>query len=167
MKNIIILLSLLFANLLSFSKNKGIDELQKAYSKVKSDSATCAKLYEKVTKENSTDNTVICYKGAITAAMANFAKSKSEKLKLFKEGKNLMEQAIAKDSTNIELIFLRFTIQSSCPKILGYNKQIESDKTLILTNFNSITSAALKNGISSFLIHSPFLTEAEKQKLTK
>ena len=96
---------------------------------------------------------------------AGFVKNKAEKLKLFKSGHQLLEKEIAEDRENPELILLRFTIQSYAPKILGYNKELENDKALLLRKFDSIENKEVKESARSFLLQSKLLTAAEKAKL--
>ena len=162
----ILFFTFIILNLFSTAQTLNIDVLRKEYSKVKTDSAGCAKLYERLVKENSTDNTFVCYKGAISTVMANYSTSKIEKFKLFNEGKKLIEQCIAKDTNNTELRFLRFTVQTSCPKALGYNHQIENDKKIIVANYNSIKSSVLHYTMFGYLYNSKYLTEEEKYKIT-
>ena len=90
-----------------------IDAIRKDYEKVRTDSSSCAKLYKKINQGTITDNLLTGYKGAITASMANYSKNKQEKINLFKEGKQLLEKAIVKDSNDVELRFLRMTIQTN------------------------------------------------------
>lgn len=142
-----------------------VDALRREYHRINTDSANCAKLYNKVIKANNNDNLFLAYKGAITAVMAGHIKEKSEKLKLFNSGKKLLEQSIAADSSDIETRFLRFTVQTNSPKALGYNKQINADKNYILKNYPSLTNAAIKNMMLNFFSKTNYLTEAEKQKL--
>ena len=149
-KNILYLLSVFLFSIGGYAQNSTLDSYRKEYARVKSDSGTCAKLYEKVVKDKNPDNTIQCYKGAVTAAMADYTKNKSEKLKLFREGKTLIEQSIAKDSSNVELRFLRFTVQSACPKALGYNHQIESDRTFIMSNKSEIKNLSVKKSIDDY-----------------
>jgi hypothetical protein len=97
--------------------------------------------------------------------MANHSKEKKEKIKLFNTGKKMLEESIASDSSNIELRFIRFTIQSNCPKVLRYNKEIPSDKNFILKNYSSLMNVAIKKMIVSFFNQSNSVTDAERQKL--
>lgn len=161
------LLCILFVLMQLFAQAQAptAESLRKEYYKLNSDSAACAKLYKKTAVLESTDNTLICYKGAISACMANHSTNKQEKIKLFNNGKKLMEQAIAADSSNTELRFLRFTIQTSCPKALGYNKQINNDKQFILAHIDAVKSSTLKNKMNEFLQSSTYLNAAEKQKI--
>ena len=164
MKKILFIL-FLFVSLTSFSQVITPDGLRREYQQVKTDSTSCAKLYKKIVKSNNADMLTTAYRGAITAAMANWSKDKKEKIKLFNTGKKMLEQSIASDSSNIETRFLRYTVQISCPKALGYNKQLKSDKEFIFKNYSSITSMAIKNMIKTFLLQHTTLTETEKQKL--
>jgi hypothetical protein len=142
-----------------------IDQLRKAYYRLNTDSAACAELYAKVSKVNSAGNLINGYKGAITAAMANHVKSKQEKIKLFTTGKKLMDQSVAADSADVELRFLRFTIQTNCPKALGYYKQIETDKNYMLAHVNEVKNPGVKNKMTEYLLASSYLAPDEKKKL--
>lgn len=161
----ILLLFLLLNSACVFSQTVSIDALRRDYQQVKTDSVSCAKLYKKINSANNTDAASLAFKGAITASMANYLTDKKEKIKLFNTGKKLIEESIHSDSTNIETRFLRFTIQTNCPKALGYNKQINTDKSFILKNYSSISSVAVKKMVHTFLLQSKELTEIEKQKL--
>jgi hypothetical protein len=165
MKYILIILSQLLLVLGANAQAVTVDQLRKEYYKASSDSITCSKLHSKLQNENSSDNLVMGYKGAVSAAMANHVKNKSEKLKLFNGGKKLIEQSLSADKNNVELRFLRFTIQTNCPKALGYNEQIPSDKKFILENLDNVKSASLRKKMTSFLVSSPHVTEEEKQAL--
>lgn len=161
----LIILIFFFININAFTQVITVDALRRSYQQVETDSTTCSKLYKRISNSTDSDNIIIAYKGAITASMANFSTDKKEKLNLFNSGKKLLEQSIAKDSSNIETRFLRFTIQSKAPKALGYNKNLKSDKAFILKNYAGLNNLALKRMITSFAQQSNVLTETEKQKL--
>ena len=164
MKNIFFLLFFISGYSI-FSQTITVDALRREYEHAFKDSAVCSKLYKKLIKSSNTDNITIAYRGAITTAMANHAKDKKDKLTFFNSGKKLLEQAIAVDNINIEIRFLRFTVQTNAPKALNYNKHIESDKEFILKNYPTVTNIAIKRMITSFAQQSSSLTETEKQKL--
>lgn len=141
-----------------------IETIRKEYHNLHKDSAAAFKLYVWLSKVNPSDNLVIGYKGATTAAMANYAKGKSEKIKLFNSGKKMLEQAMKADSANAELRFLRYTIQTNAPKALGYHTHIEDDKKYILSHYNQIDNAIVKSRISEYFLSSGNLSEEEKKK---
>ena len=103
----VVLLSFAFIISFHFSmgQNLTIDVMRKEFSVANADSTTCANIYQKSLKDNSKDNTLSCYKGAISITMAGFVKGGQEKLKLFKSGRTLLESAISNDANNVELRF--------------------------------------------------------------
>lgn len=167
MQKIVSALLFCFLCVSGISQTINIETLRNDYYKVDTDSIACAKLYKKIKDQTFSDNTMQGYKGAITASMANHSKNKQEKIKLFNSGKKLLEESIKADSSNVELLFLRLTIQSSCPKALGYNSKIEKDKSFIITHIDTVKNSLIKKRIIEFLLTSNriTLTESEKNKL--
>ena len=160
-----LLLLLLFSFKISSSQNVSLETLRKDYYKLNTDSSACAKLYEKLNKTNTSDKLILGYKGAISTSMANHVKNKQEKIKLFNNGKSLLEKSITADSSDVELRFLRFTIQSNCPKALGYYRQVNSDKKYIIDHLGSVKNSSLKNKITDYLLNTVMLSQEEKQKI--
>ncbi|MCW3071016.1 MAG: hypothetical protein JWO44_906 [Bacteroidetes bacterium] len=161
----LLLFFFILASALLHAQSISIDQLRKAYYKLNTDSTACAELYAKINKTNSTDNLINGYKGAVSASMANHVKSRQEKIKLFNSGKKLLEQAIATDSANVELRFLRFTIQTNCPKALGYYRQAGTDKKYIIAHLGSLKNTSFKNKIIEYMLSSANLSAEEKKQL--
>lgn len=165
MKKIFLILVLFYLHVSLIAQNENIDAIRREYRIANKDSLKCAQLYKKVFKTNSDNNLVNAYKGAVSMMYADFVRNKSEKLKLFKTGKSLLDKAIEADKENPELILLRFTIQSNAPKILGYNKDLDNDKSILLKKYDSVENKEVKNSMRSFLMESKRLTVSEKEKL--
>jgi hypothetical protein len=164
MKNFAMLLFISLFQLSTFAQ-KDLPMLRKEYPLANRDNASCTALYKKTSHIPSGDNLINGYKGAVSMMYAGCESNKAEKLRLFKEGRELLETAISNDKQNPELILLRFSIQCNAPKILGYNKEIESDKKLLLQKYDAITNKEVKANIRSFLLISEHVTAAEKEKL--
>jgi hypothetical protein len=62
----------------------------------------------------------------------------ASKLKLFKQGHKLLEEAIAKDPKNAEFRFLRLIIQENSPGVLGYKNEEQKDSEFIRKSYNSL-----------------------------
>jgi hypothetical protein len=165
MKKSCFLFVLLLASGLMAAQTIPVETLRKEYHYLNKDSVACVKLYAKISTIDPQDNLTLGYKGATTAAMANFAKGKAEKIKLFNSGKKMLEQSINADTTNPELRFLRFTVQTNAPKALGYHTQIENDKKYMIAHYNEINNPTVKGRISEYLLGSGKLSEEEKKKL--
>jgi len=84
-------------------------------------------------KEVENDNyLIIAYKGVASAMYAEIASGVYTKLKYFSTGTKMIERAIAKYPDDVELRFLRLTIQKNAPSFLNYSGNIEADKDKII-----------------------------------
>ncbi|MCF8368153.1 MAG: hypothetical protein K9G76_03865 [Bacteroidales bacterium] len=108
------------------------------------------------------------YKGAAIATTANCEFLPWKKLKNFNEGRHYLESAVRDEPENLEVRFIRFTIQTNIPAFLGYDN-INEDKTFILKQLNLQTinkaNKDLTERIYHYLKHSQALSEAEKKQL--
>jgi hypothetical protein len=105
------------------------------------------------------------FQGANKMILAKHAFSPSLKYSYFMTGKELLEEAIRKDSQNIELHYLRYTIQLSTPSFLGYKKNIGNDREFLLDRIKTEVDKDLKNRIITFLVLKGNLNDSERRKL--
>lgn len=105
----------------------------------------------------------LAFAGAMKMKLAGMLSSPAEKLKTFRIGRNSLELAIDKDSSNAEYRFLRLVIQENAPSILGYRINLKEDKELILKNFKlmpkSLQKEIRKYALSSKVIDEISLTD--------
>jgi hypothetical protein len=78
------------------------------------------------------------YAGALLMRKAGLQKLPAQRLKSFKAGRLKFDPAITADADNIEFHFLRLAIQEHAPKIVKYNKDIETDKNIIIKGFKNL-----------------------------
>lgn len=116
-----------------------------------------------VTKKD--DIRLVAYKGAAITLKARYEKGAKQKSETFKKGVEWVEYAIENKPLDMEVRFVRLSIQQNSPKFLGYNKEIESDKNYILTNFNTIQSKDFKAYLKSYILDSNYFTQEEKSKV--
>lgn len=134
---------LFFSTSISFPvADVNIDYIRNNYEQAAKDEQLCKKLLHSTeVKANST--LFKGYYGAFQAIYASHITNSSEKLKHFKTGKSHIEQAISSEPKNVELRFVRLSVQKMAPSFLGYNKKIEEDKKFIQENLTSIKSSKL------------------------
>lgn len=119
-----------------------------------------------ILEKQEQDAFVLGYRGATKMVMAKHVFNPFTKLSYFNAGKKMLNTAISKDHTNVELIFLRYATQVSAPSILGYNNHIETDKKQILKGLsNGQIDDQLAKTIISFMKQQK-LTPQEVQQLT-
>ncbi len=111
------------------------------------------------------ESTRIAYYAAAEMSAAQYKINPASKLKLFNSGKQLLEKCVEKDSLNIEIRYIRYTIQTQVPGFLGYNKQINNDRFYLIQNLNPIRKkdTELFANIYAYLHAYGKLTETEKK----
>lgn len=105
------------------------------------------------------------YKAAAHMMMAKHVGNPFSKMSHFNKGKEMFSSAIESDKDNIELRFLRFSVQSEAPGFLGYNDELEEDKKMILKGLGTLDEDELKKMIVNYLLVSKNVTANEKDLL--
>lgn len=149
----------------AFILNFQSSTLEKIRSSFPTASATkqSAATFAALTKNADSDAASQGYKAAAKMIQAKFETGNSRKT-LMTDGIKNLEALIAKNSSNTELRLIRLSIQENLPKIVGYNKNIQDDKALIIKNYGK-ENQALKKYIKSFSTASKSMTAAEKASL--
>ena len=133
---------LLISAVNSFSKSTFFETISNGTTKeVSSMLATL----ENMTQSNERD----AYLGAIKMKRASQLTSLTEKTKMFKSGKTLLEIAISLDHTNVEYRFLRLIIQENAPSVLGYSDCIAADAKKIKAGYKALPES-VKNAVIAY-----------------
>ena len=109
---------------------------------------------------------LVGYKGAGIMIGANYVFNPISKLSRFNKGKKLIEQAIEKEPKNLELRYLRLTLQTNLPKFLGYSNSINKDKGYIISQLEVTKDLDLRNRILAYLVSSKICTAEELKIVT-
>tara|TARA_B110000116_G_C16577611_1_gene464770 strand:- start:62 stop:517 length:456 start_codon:yes stop_codon:yes gene_type:complete len=145
----IILISLI--TIFSYQE-KEIDNIRSSYLLASSSEANCNKLGEILNKRNNKSSPLIIgYKGCYYLIKCKFIKNPINKVAYFKKGRRLLEYAIKKHPTLVELRFIRYTVQIHMPKYLMYHNSIEKDISFVENNIESIKDQETQDFITSSL----------------
>jgi hypothetical protein len=121
-------------------------------------------LYHGLTSVGKNDDAIlVAYKGAVTIMMAAYAEGIKEKKTFFKEGRELLEHTIETDPENVEIRYIRLSIQENVPKITGYHKNRSEDKQFILENYTSMSDDGAKALVKGYAHQSESFTDTERQ----
>ncbi|WP_162796231.1 hypothetical protein [Pedobacter namyangjuensis] len=164
------MMNVCFIFMLTFSLLSAVDEiklieLRNLYEQAINNEKANLRLANLIHSDNNSA-TIIGYKGAGTMILANHVFSPISKLNKFNRGKKLLEQAVKQDPTNLELRYLRLTIQTNVPKFLGYSKEINTDKTILINGLEQLSDKDLKNRIVDYLLKSSICTNDELKKVS-
>jgi hypothetical protein len=154
---------LLLAIMLTATLNKEAEIIQvrKQYEKAVNSQKAAGELLRQLEKMPAGNPVYSGYAGAVNMIMAKYFNNPISKLESFNKGKERLEKAIKEAPDDIELRFLRYSIQSNTPSFLGYNNELKSDKAFLMWRIDDITDKDLQQRILSFLLASGNLSDTE------
>ncbi|MET3114349.1 hypothetical protein AAKU52_002083 [Pedobacter sp. CG_S7] len=163
------LLLLIFTFLMPLSAN---DVDKNAIIKIRdlllkaADSRKANKDLKAVLANYSNSNTLINgYRGAAVMIEAKHMFNPLSRWNKFKQGKELIEDAIKKDGENYELRYLRFAIQTTIPAVLGYSENINTDKKMLINQLEGLNDTDLRKRVIIYLLAAKVCTTEELNKL--
>ena len=111
------------------------------------------------------------YTGTLQALKAKHHWNPYYKVKYVKDAEKIFAKAIAADPHNIEIRFLRFSVDYKLPRLLGYTKNMEADKDEIIAQLTQKNYSADNKDmvitIINFLLDANMHTAAENIYLHK
>jgi len=128
MKGFFLFCSIIYLGLFSLD----LAEIREQYRNAAEDQYNTYELYKvlsPITESEAPE--LVAYKGAATTLMAKYAAGIKAKKAYIREGKRLIEYAIELFPSNIELRYIRLSVQENAPKVMGYKGQITEDKEFI------------------------------------
>ena len=157
-------LSIFIISLFVTVVNFDIEEIRALYKQTDGSKENTIVLFNKLQSISEKDgNVLLAYKGASIAMKGRFEKGAKQKTTIFKEGISLVEAALLKEPKNMEIRFIRLSIQQNSPKVLKYKKNIDEDKDFVLSNYESIKTNTLRNYIRDYILNSNNFTDEEKR----
>ena len=132
-------------------KNSDLNEVRSSYSKAVLDKKLCKKMIEELELSKEKYVIALAYLGAYQTIWANHVFNPLSKLATFKKGKNNIESAISKEPENVEIRYIRFSVQKNAPSFLGYNSHLKEDRDFLVKNKKNINSDLLQKNIEKLL----------------
>lgn len=131
----------------------GIDlnYLRANYYKSVSDKSLCQNMITDLENDKDKSAVQLAYLGGLQTIWANHVFSPISKLSTFNEGKKNIELAVSKDPNNIEIRFVRLSVQEKIPSFLGYKSNIKEDTEMIKNNLSQVKSKQLLENIELLL----------------
>lgn len=144
---------ILLFNIVSISVLKAQDmhSLRAGLEKAVQDKKLCAEMLESL--EPLQDEALyLAYLGAYQAIWANHLLNPFAKLATFKKGKKNINQAVSVAPKNIEIRFVRLTIQQNAPSFLSYQQHKQEDAVFIRKNKHDGLPSDLLNRMDKLLV---------------
>lgn len=143
---------IIFNGLSAYSKDPSVSLIRTKFHHSTTSEKSCKDLINLLEPYTANNNPLFLgYKGGATMLMAKYAINPFNKFSYFTKGRNMLEKAIEADEKNVELRFLRYSIQTNVPSILGYKDHLTKDKIFLKNSVSSVKDRELKKIITLYL----------------
>jgi len=148
-----------------------LKQMRLEFDQAVNDADAADAFYKKLKAEDKSDPIVLAYFGSAEAVRAKHAWSPYHKISYLKSGLKNLGNAIDKSPSNLEIRFLRFSLEHYIPSFLGYSKHLDIDRKriidLIQKKQTDSIDKPLLNNIIAFMKESNRCTAAEIAILDK
>ncbi|SDM57274.1 hypothetical protein SAMN05421813_1168 [Daejeonella rubra] len=152
MKNSLLII-LLFCSSIVTARVPAIKDVRIMLHNATTNEETCNKLISLLVPFNENNNPLLFgYRGGATMLMAKHAFNPFTKLSYFKKGRIMLERAIKAERNNVELRFLRYTIQTNVPGFLNYNSDKNIDRAFLSQSVSKLKDQELQKIINAYLL---------------
>ena len=135
-----------------YASKEDVENIRMLFHKAQSSEKACLELIDRLEPYNESNNVLFMgYRACAVMLMAKHVFNPFGKLSYFKKGKEMLERAIKPDLDNVELRFLRYTIQTNVPFFLNYNQYKEIDRLFLVNSLINLHDQKLKRIITSYL----------------
>jgi hypothetical protein len=147
-----------------FSGNEFSPGQLRSYYYDASKSTAASEFFYNLMKEADTGEPILLgYTGMAAFMKCYHSYNPVNKLNYFGKGKTSLDRAISLAPDNVELKYLRFTVQTNVPFFLNYSSSIEDDKKFLITNYSQVEDEELQKMIREYMMSSDFCTAEERK----
>jgi len=158
------IVALMFLNCSDLNSQNLISVRDMFYRASKS-SVSADSLFEEFSKQEISQSAIMVgYKGMSQLMICYHSLNPYTKYRYFLKGKKSLEEAIKIDPKNVELRFLRLSVQLNTPDFLNYNSNIMEDKILIYKGVKFLKDKDLLERIAGYTANAKKLSMDEKSK---
>ena len=160
------IICLLFIQLLHVTP--GLKKMREYYGLINRDEKAAISLKDLAKSSPAVPaNVSAAYWAAAEMALAQYKFNPGSKLNSFNAGKKALEAALRIDSLDIEVRYIRLTIQQNAPSFLGYNTSISKDRNFLIHHLKLIKAddPELFLSVYAYLLARCKLSELEKTAL--
>jgi hypothetical protein len=145
----------------SFIHVEEILELRTSFQKALTSSKSATDLNTLTAKQETAIKKA--YHGVSYTLLGKHATNPIKKLEYLKKGLPILNQAVQDKPLDVEIRFLRFTVEENVPSFVQIERHVNTDKYFLVNNLKP--SHTYYEFIKNYLKQSKSLTDSEKSKL--
>ena len=127
-----------------------LEDIRSNYELAVADEEICRAMIQHLGHHRG-DEVQLAYLGGFQTMWANHVSNPITKLNSFNKGKNHIDSAAKLAPDNLEVIFIRYSVQKNSPGFLGYKHHLAEDRIFLTENLSKIPSPTLRRMVENVL----------------
>lgn len=157
MHRVFITISLLYIGFITYASSPNLNVIRSEFHKAALDPEKIVSFHTYISNIDDNEPILKAYRATSEALMAQITWNPVEKYQQLQKFEELINDAVKNDPDNIEIRFLRFSVEYSIPRFLGASKNLMEDKHMILSNLERVGSLELDPYFTRYILY--FLKE--------
>jgi len=145
-----------------------LSSLRTQYLTALRDYLNAPKVYELFLKVGKPTAKILAYQGALKAIITKTTWNIFKKMSYLNKSEESFKLALKKAPNDIEIRFMRLTVQYEIPEYLGYSEDMGSDKAFVIKNIAKFRAQTIppkvREQIVGFVFSSQLFTATEIEK---
>ncbi len=109
-----------------------LTRLRHLYAEAVQEEAAAKSFHSVLHPYNGADAAILAYRGVAEALLARYQWSPMAKLRAVREAQRLFKRAVGLAPENVEVRFLRYTVEANVPHYLGFSQHLAEDRAHII-----------------------------------
>jgi hypothetical protein len=152
MKKVFVVLLVVFFSSRGQAQKLSLDEIRHQFYLTTLDYKHASPLIEQLNQLAQPNALELAYRAATEAVLAKPGWNIFKKMHHLKNSRKYFRMAIQQDQQDLEIRFLRLAVEHHIPRYLGYSKNIDQDKQVIMDNIDLFRMKHLPKEITDYII---------------
>ncbi len=140
---------IVFLAMVYMHKVQSLDQVRKNYQSAVTDRSICMSMIKEL--ESPKTPVFLAYQGGFQTLWAKHTVNPYTKFATFMKGKKNIDKAVQLAPDDVEIRFVRHSIQKNIPGFLGYKDNLKEDSIFLRKHVNTIGPPALKQLVKNVL----------------
>jgi hypothetical protein len=158
--HVLIFLLLFTSGVNLHGQHTSLDSIRNVFFELTFNSQQAPEFYQYLSCLEDPSPVIIAYRGAIEAILTKHKWNPFDKINCLNKSEQSFNEAIVLNPQDVEVRFIRYSVEQHIPRILGFSKHIKEDEVFIANRLEHMKSIDISLEMKKYIVH--FLMEKSK-----
>jgi len=136
-----------------YGLTQSLEEVRAQFHQAVQDQDNCENFHQFLADKEFNDPVFLAYQATSEALLAQVVWNPFGKFSQVNKYEELMNEAIGMDSTNLEIRFLRLSIEHNLPAFLGMSHHVKKDSRFLKSNIMEVKAMGFDKAFNEYILY--------------